>query len=158
MAKRTSKPKPAPSSTSDVPSTIARSDKHAQAIYTKVHDAAVDSYGEGERAHRTAFSALKHSYEKVGDHWEAKDEKGPSDAQAEQSGAQARDRPKETAGGVNANATKKHLVEVAARLDIRGRTHMDKDELVDAIQKANDRHSAASLKAERSGSKRKARS
>jgi cation transport regulator ChaB len=138
-------------STTDVPSTIARSDSHAQAIYTKVHDAAVESYGEGERAHRTAFSALKHSYEKVGDHWEAKDEKGPSDAQSEQGGAQARDRPQETAGGVDANASKKHLVEVAARLDIRGRTRMDKAELVDAIQKANNRHSAASLKAERSG-------
>ena len=66
----------------DLPSTLERSDNHAQAIWRETHDSAVESYGEGERAHRTAFSALKHSYEKVGDHWEAKDHKGPSDAQA----------------------------------------------------------------------------
>jgi hypothetical protein len=150
--KRTNRtPKSDGASTTGVPSTLARSDEHAQAIYTKVHDAAVESYGEGERAHRTAFSALKHSYEKVGDHWEPKAEKGPSDQQAARGGADARDRPRDTAGGVDANATKNHLVEVAARLDIRGRTRMDKGELVDAIQKANNRHSAASLKAERKG-------
>src|SRR5215218_897091 len=74
-------------SSTDVPATLARSDDHAQAIFTKVHDAAVDSYGEGERAHRTAFAALKHSYEKVGDHWEPKDQKGPSDDQAAKGGA-----------------------------------------------------------------------
>jgi len=56
--------------TTDLPSTVERSDEHAQHTWRKVHDAAVESYGEGERAHRTAFSALKHSYEKVGDHWE----------------------------------------------------------------------------------------
>jgi cation transport regulator ChaB len=50
----------------DVPSTLKRSPKKAQDAYAKAHDAAVDEYGEGERAHRTAFSAVKHSYEKVG--------------------------------------------------------------------------------------------
>ena len=38
---------------------------------------------------------------------------------------------------------KKHLYDVAQKLDIDGRSKMDKDELVDAIQKANDRRSAA---------------
>jgi hypothetical protein len=154
-------PKRAKSSTSsapDVPATLARSDDHAQAIFTKVHDAAVESYGEGERAHRTAFAALKHSYEKVGDHWEPKDEKGPSDDQAAKGGAAARDASRgATAGGVDANASKKHLLEVAARLGVRGRTRMDKGELVDAIQKANNRASAASLKAERSKDRRSAK-
>ena len=51
----------------------------------ETHDSAVESYGEGERAHRTAFAAVKHSFEKVGDHWEPKQEKGPSDAQAARS-------------------------------------------------------------------------
>ena len=41
-----------------------------------------------------------------------------------------------------ANATKKHLLDVAKRLDVTGRSRMTKDELVDAIQKANDRESA----------------
>src|SRR4051812_13112418 len=73
----------------EMPSTIQRSPKKAQRTWSKAHDSAVDEYGEGERAHRTAFAALKHSYEKVGDHWEGKDEKGPSDPQAAKSGRDA---------------------------------------------------------------------
>ena len=117
----------------DIPSTLQRSPKKAQETYAKAHDAAVRQYGEGERAHRTAFAAVKHSFEKVGDHWEPKDEKGPSDAKA----AGDRDTDAETAGGVDANASKEHLLDVAKRLEIRGRSRMTKAELVDAIQKAN---------------------
>jgi cation transport regulator ChaB len=120
----------------EMPDTIRRSPKHAQDTWAKAHDSAVETYGEGERAHRTAFSALKHAYEKVGDHWEKKDEPGPSDK-----GAKSRDG--KTAGGVNANASKKHLMDVARKLDISGRSSMDKGELVDAIQKANDRETRA---------------
>jgi len=100
----------------------------------KTHDSAVGEYGEGQRAHRVAFAALKHSFEKVGDHWEAKGRKGPSDAQAARS---VRDKPVPTAGGVDANASKDHLMEVARRLDIKGRSSMTKDALVQAIKKAN---------------------
>ncbi len=120
----------------ELPSTIQRSPKKAQRTWSKAHDSAVDEYGEGERAHRTAFSALKHSFEKVGDHWEAKDGKGPSDKQASKSGGSARKGGK-TAEGVDANATKKHLMDVAKELDISGRSTMKKDELVEAIKKAN---------------------
>ena len=126
----------------ELPSTLERSEPHAQEIWAKTHDSAVESYGEGERAHRTAFAALKHSYEKVGDHWEPKDEKGPSDAQAARGGAAARRGKQETAGGVDANASKKHLYELARRLDVPGRSSMSKDELVEAIGKANDRATA----------------
>lgn len=66
----------------ELPSTLQRSEAKAQRTFAKAHDAAADTYGEGERANRTAFSALKHTHEKVGDHWEPKAEKGPSDAQA----------------------------------------------------------------------------
>jgi cation transport regulator ChaB len=125
----------------EMPSTLKRSDKHAQETWSETHDSAVETYGEGERAHRTAFSALKHSYEKVGDHWEAKEKKGPSDEQA----ARGRNRrPTKTAEGVDANASKEHLMEVARRLDIRGRSSMRKDELVDAIRKANQRETRKS--------------
>jgi len=127
----------------EMPSTLERSPEKAQRTWSKTHDAAVDEYGEGERAHRTAYSALKHGFEKVGDHWEPKDEKGPSDRQAAKSGKQAR-RGGKTAGGVDANASKKHLMEVARRLEIRGRSRMDKDELVSAIQRANDRETRKS--------------
>ena len=125
----------------ELPSTLERSDAHAQAIWAETHDSAVEQYGEGERAHRTAFASLKHSYEKVGDHWEAKAEKGPSDAQAEKTGAAAR-RPGPTAGGVDANASKAHLLDLAKRLDVPGRSRMTKDELVEALDKANQRETA----------------
>ena len=122
----------------EMPDTIKRSPKHAQTIWSKAHDSAVDEYGEGERAHRTAFSALKHEYEKVGDHWEKKDHKGPSDERARSGGPNARGK---SAEGVDAEATKKHLLDVARRLDIRGRSTMNKRELVEAIKKANRRAS-----------------
>jgi cation transport regulator ChaB len=116
----------------EMPSTISRSSERAQEIWSKTHDSAVETYGEGERAHRTAFSALKHEFEKVGDHWEPKGHRGPSDQGAA-------DRSGRTAGGVDANASKSHLYEVAKRLDVPGRSQMSKDELVEAIQRANAR-------------------
>lgn len=122
----------------ELPSTLERSDPHAQAIFAKTHDSAVETYGEGERAHRTAFSALKHSYEKVGDHWEPKQSAGPSDRQAERTRADGNvDAPVPTAGGVDANASKKHLYELAQRLDVKGRSTMSKAELVEAVDRAN---------------------
>jgi hypothetical protein len=124
----------------DLPSTLQRSPKKAQETWAKTHDAAVETYGEGERSHRTAFASLKHSFEKVGDHWEPKGRKGPSDEQARR--GQARDQVR-TAGGVDANAPKGHLMEVAKKLDIKGRSRMTKDELVTAIQRANARSTAA---------------
>jgi hypothetical protein len=123
----------------ELPSTLERSPEKAQETWIKTHDSAVEEYGEGERAHRTAYASLKHGFEKVGDHWEPKEHKGPSDAQAERTGKPARDGAAPTAGGVDANASKRHLYDVAKRLDIPGRSKMDKDELVAAIQKANDR-------------------
>jgi cation transport regulator ChaB len=124
----------------ELPSTVQRSDAKAQRTFAKVHDSAAEEYGEGERAHRTAYGALKHSYEKVGDHWEPKEQKGPSDAHAAEGGQHSR---KPTRGGVDANASKAHLLEVARELDISGRSKMGKAELVDAIQKANDRATSA---------------
>jgi hypothetical protein len=118
-----------------MPGTLMRSPKKAQDTYVKAHDSAVKEYGEGERAHRTALSAVKHSFEKVGDHWEPKAQKGPSDAKA----AGGRNTPKKTAGGVDANASKDHLLSVAKELDISGRSKMTKSELVSAIQKANNK-------------------
>jgi cation transport regulator ChaB len=123
----------------ELPSTLKRSPKKAQETWVKAHDSAVDTYGEGERAHRTAFSAVKHSFEKVGDHWEAKDSKGPSDKQAARGGSAARRSSGRTAGGVDANASKAHLMDIAKRMDIRGRSKMTKAQLVEAIGKANNR-------------------
>ncbi len=119
----------------EIPSTLRRSEEKAQRTFAKAHDAAADQYGDEQRANQVAWAAVKHSYEKVGDHWEPKDEKGPSDARAEGGAGTKR----ETKGGVNANASKAHLYDIAQKLGIEGRSKMDKDELVDAIQKANDK-------------------
>ncbi len=66
----------------EIPSTINRSDKHAQEIWVAAHDSAVKTYGEGGRAHRVAYAALKHMYEKKGNRWVRKAAPGPSDPQA----------------------------------------------------------------------------
>jgi hypothetical protein len=120
----------------DLPSTLQRSPKGARDTYAAAKESAEGTYGKGERASRTAYSALKHSYEKVGDHWEPKESKGPSDSRAESGG---QDPSGEPAGGVDANASKAHLYERAKQLDVEGRSTMDKDELVDAIDKANEK-------------------
>lgn len=128
MMKKNGKPRK-----SELPGTVARSGKKARRTFAKAHDSAAEQYGEGRRAMQTAYATLKRTHEKIGDHWERKPDSGPSDAQAE--GGKNTDRP--TAGGVDANASKEHLYEVAKRLDISGRSKMSKSELVTAIQRAN---------------------
>ena len=124
----------------EIPSTLQRSSTTAQETWIAAHDAAVEQYGEGERAHRTAYAALKHSFEKVGDHWERKEggRRGPSDEQS----AQPFGESDETFGGVDAHASKSHLLALAKRLDVRNRWSMSKAELVEALRKANDQATA----------------
>jgi cation transport regulator ChaB len=129
---------------SELPSTLQRSPKKAQRTFAKAHDSAAGEYGDERRANQVAWAAVKHSFEKVGDHWEPKEggKKGPSDAQAEGGLGTNRD----TKGGVDANASKDHLNKIAKKLDISGRSTMKKKELVDAIQKASTRKTADARK------------
>jgi cation transport regulator ChaB len=120
----------------ELPATLKRSSGKAQRTFAKAHDAAAEEYGSEERAHRVAYAALKHSFEKVGDRWERKKTKGPSDARAERGGL---NNPIPSAEGVDANASKRHLLDIARRLDVRGRSTMAKPELVEAIKKQNRR-------------------
>ena len=123
-----------PSKKEELPGTLKRSPKKVQRTYEETLDSAHEQYDSEERAHRTAWSAVKHVAEKRGDHWEVKDEPGPSDPQAAQGGAAARDRPRKTYGGVDVEgSTKKELYERARELDIRGRSDMTKTELAEAI-------------------------
>jgi hypothetical protein len=138
--------------TERLPSTLKRSPKKAQETYVHTLEAAEQTHGDGEAAHRIAFGSLKHSFEKVGDHWEPKDTKGPSDAQDAKRGRAARQSSTKTAGGVNAFASKAHLLDVAKRLEVRGRSRMTKAELVDAIDRTNRSASASSLRKEHRGS------
>lgn len=118
----------------EMPSTIARSDKKAQRTWKEAHDSAVETYGEGERAHRTAFAALKHTHEKQGDHWVPKQEKGPSDPRAAKPTREAREGKGETYGGIDYYGhTKKEFEQRAKRLGITGYSRMRKDELVKKI-------------------------
>ncbi|WP_330230798.1 ChaB family protein [Nocardia sp. NBC_00508] len=120
---------------SELPSTLRRSDEKAQRTFAEAHDAALEQYdGNEKRAHRVACAALKHSYEKTGDHWEPKPRRGPSGERAEIGGPGTQG---ETAEGVDANAPKEHLLAVARRLSIPGRSRMTKDELVEAIERRN---------------------
>jgi cation transport regulator ChaB len=123
-----------PTKKEDLPGTLKRSPAKAQRTYAETLDSAEETYDSEARAHRTAWSAVKHSFEKVGDHWEPKDEKGPSDPQSKQRGAAARNRPKETHGGVDVEGnTKEQLYERAKRAGVDGRSRMTKSELADAL-------------------------
>ena len=118
----------------ELPRTLRRSPPKAQRTWMKTHDAAVKTYGEGERAHRTAFASLKHSFEKVGDHWEPKRHKGPSDPRAKRGAGAARRGEGETFGGVDVYGnTRDELYQRARELGIAGRSHMNKAELARAI-------------------------
>jgi hypothetical protein len=123
----------------ELPGTLKRSPGKAQRTWIETHDSAVEQYGEGEQAHRTAFASLKHSFEKVGDHWEAKSAKGPSDPRAVVGGARARRGELPTAGGVDViGHTRPELLERAAKLGIKGRSRMTKLELGQAIARKQD--------------------
>ncbi len=126
-----------PPKKADLPSTLKRSPAKAQRTFAKTLESAEETYdGDGRRAARTAWAAVKHSFEKRGDHWEPKDEKGPSDEQAARGGPE----PGPTAGGVDVKGhTKAELLELAKGAGISGRSRMTKDELGDALRRYNDR-------------------
>ncbi len=119
----------------EVPETVKRSSAKAQRTWEKAHDSAVDSYGEGERAHRTAYAALKHTHERKGDRWVAKEKKGPSDPRSKQKSPEDKRAGRgETFGGVDVyQNSKEELYERARKLDIRGRSKMSKEDLARAI-------------------------
>jgi cation transport regulator ChaB len=131
-----------PTKKEDLPSTIERSPKKVQRTYAKALDNAHEQYDSEERAHRTAYSAVKHVAEKRSDHWEPKDGKGPSDPQAARRGAAARRGGGKTYGGVDASKSKEELYEDAKQAGIEGRSNMSKGELADALRKHSDRQTA----------------
>jgi cation transport regulator ChaB len=116
----------------ELPDTIRRSPEKAQRTFAKAHDSAAEQYGEGERAYRVAYNAVKQSFEKKGDHWEPKDHKGPSDPRA--ANPRARENEGKTYGGVDYyGSSKEELLKRARDLDVQGRSKMTKEELAEAI-------------------------
>jgi cation transport regulator ChaB len=121
---------------SELPDTLKRSPAKAQRQFAKTHDAAAEQYGEGERAHRTAYASLKHNFEKVGDHWEPKEKPGASDPRSTRSTAEKRQGKGETFGGVDLYGnTKQELYDRARKLGVEGRSTMSKQELARALAK-----------------------
>lgn len=121
----------------ELPDTLRRSSRDAQQTWIKAHDSAVETYGEGETAHRVAYAALKRVFEKVGGQWKPKEGRGPSDAQAASPHSNEPGGNRPTAEGVDTNASKRHLYERAQELGVQGRSTMTKDELVDALPRAS---------------------
>lgn len=121
-----------------LPSTLERSPKKAQDTYEETLESAESTYaGDEERAHRVAWSAVKHSFEKVGDHWEPKERKGPSDPRSAEGGPNPSGA---SYGGVDVlGKTKAELLDEAHRLGAHATTHMTKAELASEIERANDR-------------------
>jgi len=116
----------------ELPSTLRKSSEEAQRTWAKTHDSAVEQYGEGERAHRVAYNALKHKFEKKGDRWVKKNGKGPSDPRSKS--PRARYGEGKTYGGVDVEGnSKEELYERAAKLGVEGRSRMTKEELAEAI-------------------------
>src|SRR5918911_5106668 len=100
-----------PTREEQLPSTLKRSPKKVRETYEKTLDSAHETYESEERAHRTAWSAVKHVAEKKGDRWKPKDGKGPSDPQAAKGGRAARESSTPTYGGVDAGRSKRELYE-----------------------------------------------
>src|SRR5881409_2995850 len=94
----------------ELPGTLKRSNAKAQRTFAKAHDSAAEEYGEGERAHRTAYTAVKQKFEKVGDHWERKG--GGRSGASDNGGRGSRSNTK---GGVDTNAPKSELYDIAKR-------------------------------------------
>ena len=125
-----------PTKKEDLPGTIERSPKKVQDTYAKTLDSAHEQYDSEERAHRTAYAAVKHVARKAGDRWELKDKPGPSDPQAKQRGSRARRNERKTAGGIDVEGgSKEYLYERAKELKIEGRSKMNKQQLAAAIRR-----------------------
>jgi cation transport regulator ChaB len=132
-----------PTRKEDLPSTIERSPEKVRRTYSKALDNAHEQYDSEQRAHRTAYAAVKHVAEKKGDRWQLKDDKGPSDPQAARGGRSARRGTGRTYGGVDASKSKQELYEDAKKAGIEGRSKMTKEQLAEALQRHSGRATAA---------------
>ena len=125
-----------PSKKEDIPSTIERSPKKVQRTYKEALDSGHEQYDSEERAHRTAYAAVKHIARKAGNRWELKDKPGPSDPQAKRGGSAARNGERKTAGGIDVEGgSKEYLYERAKELNIEGRSRMNKKQLAEAVRR-----------------------
>lgn len=121
----------------ELPSTLTKSVGKIQRTYEETLKSAEDEYdGDEQRAHRTAWASVKNVAEKRGDHWELKEEPGPSDPRSKGSSEQKRAGEGETFGGVDVEGnTRQELSDRARKAGIQGYSHMNKAELARALQR-----------------------
>lgn len=120
-----------------LPSTLERSPKHAQDTYEKTLEQAEHEYTNDASAHQVAWGAVKHSFEKVGDHWEKKANPGSSDPRSESGGAHPKG---ESYGGVDVNGhSRDELMKRAHSLGLDIGRHATKADLAEAIDHENRR-------------------
>jgi cation transport regulator ChaB len=116
----------------ELPGTLRRSPAKAKRTFAKAHDSALEEYGDEARAHRVAYAAVKHSFERRGDRWVTKERPGPSDPRARN--PRAREGAGRSFGGVDVEGnTRAELYERARDLGVHGRSRMSKQELAAAI-------------------------
>jgi cation transport regulator ChaB len=119
-----------PTDKPEIPGTLKKSAKKVQRTYEKTLESAEEQYGDEERAHRTAWGSVKNLAEKRGDHWELKEETGPSDPRSKMPAREKRAGKGETFGGVDVEGnTRRQLMERAKKAGIRGYSRMTKAEL-----------------------------
>jgi cation transport regulator ChaB len=123
-----------PAKKEELPSTLRRSPAKVQRTYEKTLDNAHDEYGDEQRAHRTAWGAVKNVAEKKGDHWEQKRSSGPSDERSKKPAAAKRRGDGKTHGGVDVEGNSKADLQARAKkAGIKGYSSMNKSELGDAL-------------------------
>ena len=124
-----------------LPGTLKRSPKKAQETWIKTHDSAAETSTAVTASRRsgTAFSAVESTpFEKVGDHWEPKEHKGPSIGRRRRAvgrhGAARR-----AVGGVDVYGhTRQELYDTRPHARREGRSGMNKLELAQAIARKQD--------------------
>jgi cation transport regulator ChaB len=125
-----------PTDREDLPSTLRRSPAKVQRTYEKTLDSAHEEYGDEQRAHRTAWGAVKNVAEKKGDHWEQKDSTGPSDPHSKEPQGRKQRGEGESFGGVDVEGnTRADLAERAKKAGVTGYSTMTKAELGHALQR-----------------------
>lgn len=126
-----------PTDREDLPSTLRRSSAKIRRTYEETLDSAHDEYEDDEqRAHRTAWGAVKNVAEKKGDHWEEKEHTGPSDPHSQEPQDAKRRGKGASYGGVDVEGnSREELAERARQAGVRGTSSMTKADLARALQR-----------------------
>lgn len=124
-----------PEDKDDIPRTLRKSHDKIQRAYKKALENSHEQYGSEERAHRTAWYAVKNIAEKKGDHWVLKEDTGPSDPRSKQSQKAKQVGKGETYSGIDVEGSSREELENRARkTGVKGYTQMSKKEIADKLE------------------------